>query len=93
MFWAACKETVQDLLARNKNTGISHTLTQQILKENQFKFQRYQKQLKLAKENITERLKFAREMKRRWIDWGFIIFTDESSFWREKRDPRKFGQK
>jgi len=71
------------------SVGISHTLTQQILKENQFKFQRYQRQLKLVKENITERLKFAREMKRRWIDWGFIIFTDECSFWREDMRPEK----
>ena len=69
--------------------GISHTLTQQILRDNQIRFQRYARQLKLTNENMAQRFQFAKEMKRRLSDWGFVIFTDECSFWREDTRPKK----
>ena len=43
----------------------------------------------LTEKNKEERLAFAREMKKRESDWGFIIFTDEYSFWTENMKPNK----
>ena len=41
--------------------GISHTLTQQILRDNQIRFQKYARQLKLTNENMAQRFQFPRK--------------------------------
>lgn len=71
------------------SVGVSHTTVQLILRENKIKYQRYNRQLKLTKENVDKRLQFARNMKRRECDWGFVMFTDECSFWKENTKPNR----
>jgi len=75
--------------AIGSSIGISHTTTRQVLIEKGIKYQHYNKQLKLTEENKEERLAFAREMKKRESDWGFVMFTDECSFWTENMKPSK----
>jgi len=69
------------------SVGLSHTTVRTIIVEKGFKFQKYNKELRLDADNIKERLNFAKEMKGRDLEWGFTIFTDECSFWQSNTKP------
>jgi len=75
--------------AIGSSAGISHTTARQIMIEKGIKFRSYNKQLKLTEENMKERFKFSQVMKKRESDWGFIVFSDECSFWQENTKPNK----
>jgi len=69
--------------------GISHELTRQILKDNGFSYSSYKKNRALTEEDYQIRLNFAYEMLERESDWGFVVFTDETTFWLNKCVPNK----
>ena len=68
---------------------MSHQTAIEILHENQFKYQSYNKEVRLTQEDMKERLNFTRGMKRRESDWCLIAFSDECSFWRINMKPNK----
>ena len=67
--------------------NLSHTAVVDVLRDNKFFYQSYNRQLELIPENMKERKKFANEMKLR--DWGFVVFTDECSFFQKDTKPKK----
>ena len=69
--------------------GISHTLARNVMIEKGLKYQSYSKQIKLTDQIKRERLEFARKMKAKESDWGFIIFTDECSFSQQDSKPKR----
>jgi hypothetical protein len=69
--------------------GISHELTRQILRDNDFLYCSYQKNRALTEDDYRIRLDFAHRMLERESDWGFVVFTDETTFWLNKCVPNK----
>ena len=70
------------------SVNISHSSIRRILISRGFLFKKSHKKVFLKPEDMQRRLAFANQMKSRESDWGYVIFTDESSFWLNKSKPR-----
>lgn len=62
-------------------SGISHGTVRNVLINNGFSYRNTQKRVHITEETKEKRLKFAKQMSRRDVDWTRVIFTDECSFW------------
>jgi len=76
-------------MAIASKVNLSHTAVVDVLRDHQIYYQSYNRQLKLTPDTMKERKKFANQMKLRESDWGFVIFTDECSFFQKDTKPKK----
>ena len=59
---------------------ISHESTRIILRKHHFKYIKRKRKIFLTQEQKENRILFAHQMLNRESDWGFMWFSDESSF-------------
>ena len=71
-----------------KDTGLSHETVRKILKSTRFIFKIKQKKVKITADHRLKRLRFAKEMMKTQLDFGYYFFTDEASIWLERALPK-----
>jgi hypothetical protein len=83
------RDKIYSLRDIGTSTGVCAETARKILKNNEFKYCRTKKRMLVNQETRVERLRFANNMLQRESDLGFLVFSDECSFWLRKSVPNK----
>ena len=83
------RKKIRSLKDIGRETGVSSETARRILKKKSFRYSGYKKRLVIPEESKKARLALAEKMITRESDWGYVVFTDECSFWLNRSKPNK----
>lgn len=78
---ASKRDKIYTLRQIGRHAGVSHEQARKILRERQFRYSRYKKRVVINDKTRHQRLEFAQNMLNNESDFGYIIYSDECSFW------------